>query len=191
MKKALAPTMLLGLLSSLMIMAQFADIGTANPQPIYFKPEYCETSIQSPQIGPYNNETIPLNFTIITNVKLDTNLCHYILDGQEEEKFEDFQNVREEIISDEMMPDINTTYFPYKEYTFLGQILLSNLSCGAHKLSVHAQKSAGDTVAYETITFTIPNEPEPFPALLVATASIIIVIVLVAVFLLIMRKHRQ
>jgi hypothetical protein len=43
-------------------------------------------------------------------------------------KVEKLQNIGEELISDEVMPDINTTYFPYTEYTFLGQILLGILS---------------------------------------------------------------
>jgi len=100
-----------------------------------------------------------------------------------------FQIVREEVISDEVMPDINTTYFAYKEYTFKGCILLSYLACGAHRFSIDAQKSTGNTAVYETITFTIPNEPEPFPTLLVATASVIIAVVF-AVFLFV-RKHKQ
>ena len=191
MKKALAPLVVLGLLVSLMIIAQFVDAGTANPRLLYFKPRYCKTSIHSPHIGIYNNGTIPINFTIITNCKLDTNLCHHILDGREEERVEDFQIVREEIISDEMMPDINTTYFAYTEYTFGGQILLSNLSYGTHKLSVQAQKSAGDTVAYETITFIIPAEPEPFSSPLVIASLITVIVVVFAVFLfyMIKRKH--
>ena len=168
-----------------------ADLAMANPELLYFKPIYCETSILSPQISTYNNETIPINFTIITNCILDTNLCYYILDGQEEEKVEGFQIIGEEVISDEMMPDINTTYFAYTEYTFWGQILLSNLSYGMHKLSVHAQESKGDTVAYETITFTIPDEPEPFPTVPVAAASVGSVIVVAAALLVYFKKHKH
>jgi N-acetylneuraminic acid mutarotase len=67
-----------------------------------------------------------------------------------------------------------------------GNTTLSGLAYGTHNLTVYATDAAGNTGASETITFTVAEEPEPFPTALVATASgaagAVIVIGLLAYF---------
>jgi hypothetical protein len=55
--------------------------------------------------------------------------------------------------------------------TILGNTTLSGLSSGLHNVRVYAWDNAGNIGASETISFTIAEEPEPFPTLLVASAS--------------------
>ena len=162
-KTALTLPLILAILFSIVTGLLLVKVGKANPEVLYFKPQYCNIHILSPDVWIEKNpESFRVIFSVDTNYELDVDSCCYILDGLNEEtgvKVEDFQLMNERIISDEMMPDINTTYFPYKEYIFAGQIFLSNLSIGEHKLSVQAQNSERDTVAYETITFAIPEKP--------------------------------
>lgn len=181
-KTALVVCILILLLAGIL---QIPSLARANPELLYFKPGYCNISIQSPQTRSHNSESIPLNFTVETNYELDANSCHYMLDGQDNDtgvKVEGLQIVGEELISDELMPDINTTYFPYTEYTFLGQILLNNLSHGKHSLTITLQSSEGNIVALETAAFTIPNESEPFPISIVIVSATVVAIVVIGLF---------
>ena len=196
-KKALALPLILTFLFSIITGLSLSKVGKADSEMLYFKPQYCNIHISSPDEWiELNPESFRVIFSIHTSYELDVDSCRYTLDGQNKEagvKVEDFQLMNERVISDEMMPDINTTYFPYKEYIFAGQIFLGNLSYGEHNVSVYVQNSEGTTVAYETISFTIPEESE-----LSETESIrktfviafIVAIVVVAVFLLV-RKHRH
>jgi N-acetylneuraminic acid mutarotase len=52
-----------------------------------------------------------------------------------------------------------------------GNTTLTGLAYGTHNITVYAVDAAGNTGASETITFTVAEEPEPFPTALVATAS--------------------
>lgn len=163
-KAALALPLILAFLFLIVAGIFLVKVGKADPEVSYFKPQYCNIHLLSPDVWiELNAESFRVILSVSTNYELDVDSCSYILDGQNEEtgvKVEDFQLMNERIISDEMMPDINTTYFPYKEHIFGGQIFLSNLSIGEHKLSVYVQNLEGDTVAYETITFAIPEKPE-------------------------------
>jgi hypothetical protein len=73
--------------------------------------------------------------------------------------------------------------------TINGNTTLKELPAGSHNVTVYATDLAGNTVASETIIFTILEPFEPFPIALVI-ASMITVVVVVAVFLLI-RKHKH
>jgi len=70
--------------------------------------------------------------------------------------------------------------------TITGNITLTGLSNGLHKLTVYTMDGAWKVGTSETVYFTVE---EPFPTLLVATALVIIVVVF-AVFLL-NRKHKH
>lgn len=163
-KTALTLTLIFAFLFSIVAGLFLADVGKAESEVLYFKPQHCDIFILSPdwwlELSP---ESFRVIFTIRTSYELDVDSCCYILDGDDKEaglKVEDFQLMNERVISDEMVPDTNATYFPYREYSFVGQIFLGNLSYGEHKLSVYVQGSEGNTLGYETIPFTIPEKPE-------------------------------
>ena len=74
--------------------------------------------------------------------------------------------------------------------TIAGNSTLTDLPYGDHNVTVFATDEAGNTGASETIFFTIPEPPEPFPKTLVV-ASVIIIVIVFAVFLLYQRKHKH
>ena len=161
-KTALTLTLILAFLFSIVAGLFFAEVGKADQAVLYFKPQYCNLFMESPDVWiELNPESFRVIFGIHTSYELGVDACCYFLDGQNKEtRVEDFQLVNERIIFDDVVPDINTTYVPYEEYIFAGQIFLVDLSIGEHKLSVQVQNSEVDTVAYETITFAIPEKPE-------------------------------
>jgi hypothetical protein len=55
--------------------------------------------------------------------------------------------------------------------TIDGNTTLTGLSNGVHNVTVYAWDATGNAGSSETITFTIAEEPEPFPTAFVATAS--------------------
>jgi len=55
--------------------------------------------------------------------------------------------------------------------TVTGNITITGLSRGLHNVTVYAKDSFENMGASETITFSVAEEPEPFPTALVATAS--------------------
>jgi hypothetical protein len=190
-KTVLAACFLFLMLSGIL---RFFSFARANPELLYFKPGYCSISIQSPETGSCNAESFPINFTAKTNYELDVNSGHYILDGQDNGtgvKVEDFKLTGEEVIDDEVMPDINTTYNPYTEYVFSGRILLGNLSEGEHKLWVDIENSEGKIVAIETLTFTIPYKSEPFPTTLLIVSAVAVVAVVGLGLLVYLKKRRR
>ena len=73
--------------------------------------------------------------------------------------------------------------------TIAGNSTLTDLPYGDHNVTVFATDEVGNTGASETIFFTIPEPPEPFPTTLVV-ASVIIIVIVFAVFLFYMRKHK-
>ena len=74
--------------------------------------------------------------------------------------------------------------------TIAGNSTLTDLPYGDHNVTVFATDEVGNTGASETIFFTIPEPPEPFPTTLVV-ASVIIIVIVFAVFLLYQRKHKH
>jgi len=72
--------------------------------------------------------------------------------------------------------------------TISGNVTLTGIPHGQHNVTVFATDEVGNTGSSETVFFTIPEPPEPFPTILVI-ASVIIVVV-IAVFLL-MSKHKR
>ena len=74
--------------------------------------------------------------------------------------------------------------------TISGNSTLTDLPYGEHNVTVYATDEVGNTGASETIFFTIPEPPEPFPTTLVV-ASVIIIVIVFAVFLLYQRKHEK
>jgi hypothetical protein len=61
--------------------------------------------------------------------------------------------------------------------TTSGNTTLTGLSNGEHNIAVYATNVAGNIGAFETITFTVAKEPEPFPTLIAAViiASVAVV----------------
>jgi hypothetical protein len=194
--------LILTFLLSAAVGAQFAGLATANPSLLYFKPHYCGISIQSPQNRTYNAEPIYLNFTVKTNYSVDAYSYFYVFDGQDWQagiKVEEIQVIGESVISDEVMPDINTTYFPYTEYTLWGQAVLANMSYGRHSLTVYAMDSDGKVAALKTITFNIISEQEPqvlessepFPAIWVMAAAVSVAVFGVGFFIYLKRNRHK
>ena len=71
-----------------------------------------------------------------------------------------------------------------------GNTTLTGLSYGMHNLTVHATDAADNTGSSEVITFTVAEEPEPFPAAPVAAASVATIAV-VGVGLLVYFRRRK
>jgi hypothetical protein len=59
--------------------------------------------------------------------------------------------------------------------TVAGNTTLTELTSGAHNVTVYAWDTAGNTGASETVYFTVAEEPEPFPTALVAATVVAIV----------------
>jgi hypothetical protein len=73
--------------------------------------------------------------------------------------------------------------------TISGNTTLTNLPYGEHNVTVFATDEVGNTGASETIYFSIPEPPEPFPtSLLVAS---IITVIIVGIGLLVYFKKRK
>lgn len=168
-KTALALTLTLALLFSLMAGTKMVTLAGANPWPPgYFPPPPDYVIIQSPQDRMYyNTEPILLNFTFKANRALNPSASlFYLLDAQKDYRLESVkvEEVKYFVLNEE---DYHAGYE--------GHVLLSNLSDGPHTLIVFAGYADSDGV----INGTIGNEakvnfriaPEPFPTTLVATAS--------------------
>ena len=159
-KTALAVSLMLVLLFSAAV-AQIAGFAEANPN--IFPIPHEDISIQSPQDKVYYNaKTILLNFTVKSNYDMDTPLFFYLLDAQKDYKLE---SVKVEDVHEFMSGD---------EYCYEGQAILSNLTVGAHKLTVFqgwldSEGTINSKVNFDTsasiVHFNI--EPEPFPTTLV------------------------
>jgi hypothetical protein len=203
-RTALAPTLILALLFSAVAAAELVNLAEANPT--YIKPLYCRISIQSPQNGTYNTETVFLNFTVKTNEgDFDSYPYFYLLDGQSSVEVEEIQVIGQKRVSDDVSYYGSTPWAPYTEYTLRGQAVLSNLSDGWHNLTVFMGADwviSNQTIVdpfFATVHFSIdttslehPQEPqsEPFPTTLVA-ASVASVVVIGAELLLYFKKRNH
>lgn len=196
-KTALAPTLVFALLLSVVAEAHLVNLVSANPN-MFKRPRYCNISIQSPQNGTYNTESILLNFTVKKVDVSDTYSFFYLLDSQDIQsgvKVEDMQLAGEEAITD-------PPFFPDTEITLKGQVALPKLGNGPHNLTVfvgwtredgvifHANLVPFSTTAYfnvDTAVAPTPSpspslqetetEPEPFPTtLVIATAAPVAVV---------------
>jgi len=74
--------------------------------------------------------------------------------------------------------------------TAAGNMTLTQLSNGAHNVTVYATDEAGNTGASETATFTVAV-PEPFPTVPVAVASAAVVAVVIAGLLVYFKKRSR
>ena len=184
-KAALAVTLILTLFTAA-FCTQIISLASANPN-MFMKPRYCNISIQSPQNGTQNSESILLNFTVKKWEVSDVYSYFFIIDGQDIQsgvKIEEIQFVGEETIS-------NDAPLSYVETTLRGEAVLPSLSDGAHSVTVFIGQVIGDgtiqpanvdpfsTTANFNVDSTIrspsptPQEADltPFPTTLVATAS--------------------
>ena len=73
--------------------------------------------------------------------------------------------------------------------TISGNTTLTDLPYGEHNVTVFATDEVGNTGASETIFFSIPEPPEPFPTLLVIASVIIVSVCVFAVFHVRKNKH--
>ncbi len=78
----------------------------------------------------------------------------------------------------------------HENITTTGNMTLTQLSDGAHNVTVYATDEAGNVGTSQTINFTI-TKPEPFPTVPVAVASMVIVAVACVGILLYLRKNRH
>jgi hypothetical protein len=72
-----------------------------------------------------------------------------------------------------------------------GNITLTGLPYGSHNLTVYATDAADNTGVSETITFTVAEEPEPFPVAPVAAASIASVAFVATAILVYFKKRKH
>ena len=75
--------------------------------------------------------------------------------------------------------------------TIAGNSTLTDLPYGDHNVTVFATDEAGNTGASETIFFTIPEPPEPFPTTLVVISVIVVTAVIVGLGLLVYLIKRK
>jgi hypothetical protein len=66
--------------------------------------------------------------------------------------------------------------------TISGNTTLTDLPYGEHNVTVFATDEVGNTGASETIFFSIPEPPEPFPTSLVVASIITVIIVGIGLF---------
>jgi hypothetical protein len=72
-----------------------------------------------------------------------------------------------------------------------GNTTLTGLPNGVHNVTVYAHDLAGNIGASETVTFTVAEEPEPFPTAPVAAASVATVAVALVGLLVYFRKRKH
>jgi N-acetylneuraminic acid mutarotase len=72
-----------------------------------------------------------------------------------------------------------------------GNTTIAGLAIGVHNVTVSAFDAAGNMGASETISFSVAEEPEPFPTTLVAAASIAIVAVAGVGLLVYFRRRKR
>jgi hypothetical protein len=61
--------------------------------------------------------------------------------------------------------------------TVVGNTTLASLSIGEHNVTVFATDKAGNTGASETVLFTIPEPPEPFPTTVVIASVVTVTVI--------------
>jgi len=204
-KTVLALTLIVGLVL-LAVIIQRVDLIKANPN--FFKDNYCDMSIHSPQNMTYDTGNIILDFTAKTLDNIPPKYDYfYSLDGQDIEssvKIEDVQIVSEEEIA-------NETIVPYTDTTLKGQAELPLFTNGSHSIRVFsgyfingkihyiAADPYSATVDFIVISGTATPSPEPtpyeestsFPTSLVIASVIAAAVVLVGLVLLLYGIKRK
>jgi hypothetical protein len=75
--------------------------------------------------------------------------------------------------------------------TITGNTTITGLSAGLHNITVYAKDEFENIGASETISFSVAEEPEPFPTALVATASGTALAVVGVVLLVYLKKRKR
>jgi hypothetical protein len=207
-RTASALTLILALLFSAVAGTQLVNLTGANPN-MFKKGRYCNISIQSPQNGTYNPESVFLNFTVKKVDVSDTYSYFYFLDGQDIQsgvKVEEVQLVGQETIT-------NDTPWAYTEVTLSGQAVLPKLGEGPHNLTVfvgwvredgvifNANIDPFSAAAYFSVepTAILPSpspslqetELEPFPAALVAAVAVMAIVAVAGLLVHFKKRSRQ
>ena len=142
-RTALALTLIVGLVL-LIVSVQRVSLIKANPY--FFKDNYCDVSIHSPQNMTYGTGEIILDFTAKTKDYIPPSYDYfYSLDGdiQSSVKVEDIQVVSEEEIT-------NESIVPYTETTLKGQAKLPFLTDGTHSIKVFSGHFINGKINYIT-----------------------------------------
>jgi len=165
MKKTTLTMTLLVELVLLAVIVQRISLVNANP---FFKDNYCDISIHSPQNITYNNGNIILDFTAKTKDYIPPSYDYfYSLDGQDVQssvKIEDIQIVGEEEIT-------NESIVPYTETTLMGQAELPLLTNGTYNIKVFSGHFVNGKINYVTAApysatadfIVISGTASPFP----------------------------
>ena len=141
------------------------DLIKANP---FFKDNYCDISIRSPQNITYGTGSIILDFTARTKDYIPPEYDYfYSLDGEDFQssiKVEDVQIVSEEEIT-------NESIVPYTETILMGQAELPLLANGSHSIKVFSGHFVNGKINYVTAApysatadfIVISGTASPFP----------------------------
>ena len=192
-RTALALTIILALLFSLMIGTQFINLGRANPISEERWAESPIISIQSPvDDETFSSNDVPLNFTI-------TKHEHWLIRGGKEE----YKNMLSSVnitLDGKLYRQIEVVSNLSSPFSYSG--ILTNLPDGVHNLAIQTECEGWDLeihglwarkLMYENssdlITFTV-YEPEPFPVTVVVAATAISATV-VGVGLMVYFKNRK
>jgi len=143
-KTALALTLIIGFIL-LIVSVQRVSLIKANPY--FFKENYCDVSIHSPQNMTYGTGNIILDFTVKTIDYIPPEYDYfYSLDGQDFQsnvKIENVQIVNEEEIT-------NESIVPYTDTTLKGQAELPFLTNGTHSIMVFSGHFINGKIQYIT-----------------------------------------
>jgi hypothetical protein len=166
-RTALALTLIVGFVL-LIVSVQRVSLIKANPY--FFKDNYCDVSIHSPQNMTYGTGNIILDFTVKTIDYVPPSYDYfYSLDGQDFQssvKIEDVQIVSEEEIT-------NESIVPYIDTTLKGRAELHFLSNGTHSVKVFSGHFINGKIHYITSdpysatadfivnSATVSSSPEP------------------------------
>jgi hypothetical protein len=141
------PALAIALIVELILLAVILEgvsLVKANP---FFKDNYCDISIHSPQNITYGTGNIILDFTAKTKDYILPEYDYfYSLDGEDFQssiKVEDVQIVSEEEIT-------NESIVPYTETILMGQAELSLLANGAHSIKVFSGHFVNGKINYVT-----------------------------------------
>ena len=164
------PALAIALIVELILLAviiQEVSLVKANP---FFKDNYCDISIHSPQNITYGTGNIILDFTAKTKDYILPEYDYfYSLDGEDFQssiKVEDVQIVSEEEIA-------NESIVPYTETVLMGQAELPLLANGSHSIKVFSGHFVNGKINYVTadpysatagfIVFSSTASPSPEP----------------------------
>ena len=167
MKKASLAIAFIVELILLAVIIQEVSLVKANP---FFKDNYCDISIHSPQNITYGTGNIILNFTARTKDFIAPEYDYfYSLDEQDFQysvRVEDVQIVSEEEIA-------NESIVPYTETVLMGQAELPLLANGSHSIKVFSGHFVNGKINYVTadpysatadfIVFSSTASPSPEP----------------------------